>query len=127
MAVRFKAVKRRNPSDPGAAQKYYATTIASGSIDFKKLAKLIAGQCTARVADCQAVLAALEENIIACLQDGNIVQLDGIGTLRLSVSAEGQPTEEVVSHQNVKKARILFRPGSGLSETLKNLKYQKAS
>lgn len=127
MAIKIKAVKRRNPQDVEAPEKFYATSVNDGHVDFKKLAKQIAGQCTVRVADCQAVLAALEENIITQLRDGKIVHLGDVGTLRVSLSAEGREALEEVSHQDVKKAKLLFRPGKSLSQSLKTLEYQKAS
>ena len=73
-----------------------------------------------------AVLTALEENIITDLEDGVIVHMGDLGTLRVSISSGGRDTSDEVTSQDVKKARLLFRPGKGLSHMLKTLEYKKA-
>lgn len=125
--IKLKSIPRRIvPGDAQSPQKFYASVLSSGSTDFKKMAKRIASQCTVRTADCMAVLTALEENIIADLEDGIIVQMGDLGTLRVSISSGGKDNSEEVSSQDVKKARLLFRPGKGLSHMLKTLQYKKA-
>lgn len=127
MAIKIKSTPRRVvPGDAQSPQKFYASALTAGSTDFKKMARRIASQCTVRAADCMAVLTALEENIITDLEDGIIVQMGDVGTLRVSVSSEGKDTRDEVSSQDVKKARLLFRPGRSLSHMLKTLEYKKA-
>jgi|SRR5690242_826280 len=127
MAIRIKSVQRRTvPGDAQSPQKFYASALSAGNTDFKKMSRRIANQCTVRPADCMAVLTALEENIITDLQDGVIVQLGDVGTLRVSISSGGKDTSDAVTSQDVKKARLLFRPGRGLSHMLKTLQYTKA-
>ena len=127
MSIKIKSVPRRTvPGDPQSAQKFYAAALTAGITDFKKMSKRISNQCTVRPADCMAVLTALEENIITDLQDGTIVQLGDVGSLRVSISSGGKDTSDAVTSQDVKKARLLFRPGKGLSHMLKTLEYSKA-
>ena len=127
MAIKFKSIQRRIvPGDAQSPQKFYASALTTGSTDFKKMSKRISNQCTVRPADCMAVLTALEENIITDLEDGVIVHMGDLGTLRVSVSSGGRDTSEEVSSQDVKKARLLFRPGQGLPQMLKTLKFKKA-
>ncbi len=127
MAIRIKSIPRRIvPGDALSPQKFYASALTAGSTDFKKMSKRISNQCTVRPADCMAVLTALEENIINDLEDGVIVHMGDLGTLRVSISSTGKDTSEQVTSQDVKKARLLFRPGKGLSHMLKMLQYKKA-
>jgi predicted histone-like DNA-binding protein len=127
MAIRIKSIQRRVvPGDAQSPQKFYASALTAGSTDFKKMSKRIANQCTVRPADCMAVLTALEENIITDLEDGVIVHMGDLGTLRVSISSGGRDTSDEVTSQDVKKARLLFRPGKGLSHMLKTLEYKKA-
>jgi predicted histone-like DNA-binding protein len=127
MAIRIKSIPRRIvPGDAQSPQKFYASALTAGSTDFKKMSKRIANQCTVRPADCMAVLTALEENIITDLEDGVIVHMGDLGTLRVSISSGGRDTSDEVTSQDVKKARLLFRPGKGLSHMLKTLEYKKA-
>lgn len=127
MAIKIKTIPRRVvPGDAQSAQKFYASALTAGTTDFKKMSKRIANQCTVRAADCMAVLTALEENIITDLEDGVIVHMGDLGTLRVSISSGGKDTSDEVTSQDVKKARLLFRPGKGLSQMLKTLEYKKA-
>lgn len=124
MAVKLKAVQRVNPQDVQAPQKFYAKAVSNGRTDLKRLAKLVALQCTVNRADCLAVLAALEDNIIMELQEGKIVQMGELGTFQLSVNSIGSDTSEEVGTNSVKKARLNFRPGEELKNMLKNLSFR---
>jgi len=123
--MKFKVVKRVNPQDVAAERKFYATPVMEGSINLKKLAQRIAGQCTVRPADCYAVLTALETNVVEALAEGKIVKMGDLGTLRLSLSSEGKMAEEEVNDKAIKSARILYRPGEGMRDMLGTIKYQK--
>ena len=125
MSVKFRTVKRRNPMDDTAPDKYYAMALADGSTDLKQLAEMVASQSTVSAADCYAVLIALEANIIRELQQGKIVRLGEMGSYQLSVRAEGKDTAEEVNASSIKKARINFRPGEKLRNMLKTLVYTK--
>jgi predicted histone-like DNA-binding protein len=125
MAVKIKAVQRVNPQDVDAPQKFYAKAVGNGKTDLKRLAKMIAMQCTVNRADCLAVLAALEDNIILELQDGKIVQLGDLGTFQLGVKSTGSVLQDEVSSNSVVKARLNFRPGEELKKMMNNLSYSK--
>jgi len=123
--IKLKFLKRRNPNDLTAPEKYYAAAISEGSIDLKRLAEKIAYQSTLTPGDCYNVLSALEKNVIEELSDGRIVRLGDLGTFRLSVSSNGIDALEDTHSGMVKKARILFRPAEGLRNMLKNLNFRK--
>ena len=125
MSVLFKSVKRKNPQDITAPEKYYAMAIANGTTDLKQLATMVATQSTVSAADCYAVLIALEANIITEMQQGKIVRLGEIGSFQLGISALGKDTIEEVTVSSIKKAKINFRPGEGLRNMLKTLTYTK--
>lgn len=125
--ISLKFLKRKNPNDLSAPEKFYAAVINNGSIDMNKLAERIAYQSTLTPGDCYNVLSALENNVIDELKEGRIVRLGELGTFRLSVSSNGSDTYEEGHTGLVKKARILFRPGTGFRNMLKNLVFKKIS
>ena len=127
MSVKFKSLKRRNPRDLTAPEKFYAATIADGETDLDKLAELISYQCTVTEADCYAVLMSLEHNIVTELGEGRIVKLGRLGNFQVSVSSEGKATAAEVNSSVITKNRILFRPGKKLRNLLATLTYSKAS
>lgn len=127
MAIKFKTQSRRNPQDLTAPDKFYAAAIGNGETDMEALASMISYQSTLTDTDCFAVLRSLEHNIINELNQGRIVKLGSLGNFQVSLSSDGKATPEEVTAVDVKKSRIIFRPGKKLRALLKTVSYQKAS
>jgi len=77
-------------------------------------------------ADIRAVLYAIADIVPQLLSEGQIVTIGDLGNFRLSVSSEGSDTEDEVTKANIRKSRILFRPGSKFANMLSNLEYEKS-
>jgi predicted histone-like DNA-binding protein len=122
--IGIKSIAKSNPRDLAAENKFYATAISQGTIDFERLAYLVSNQCTVRESDCYAVLRALEHNIMDELKQGKIVQLGGLGNLQVGVSSNGESVAENVSASSVKKAHLNFRPGAKLRDMLEVVKFK---
>jgi len=127
MSVKFKVLKRKNPQEMSAPEKFYAAAIADGQTDLDRLAELISYQCTVTAADSYAVLMSLEHNIVSELSEGRIVKLGRLGNFQVSVSSEGKATAQEVNSGAIIKNRIIFRPGKKLRDLLSTLTYSKAS
>lgn len=65
-------------------------------------------------ADVKAVLDSLNWAMGLELRSGNIVQVGEFGNFRLSVTSLGTATEKEFNAARIKKARIVFFPGSSL-------------
>lgn len=65
-------------------------------------------------ADVKAVLDSLNWAMGLELRSGNIVQVGEFGNFRLSVTSLGTATEKEFNATRIKKARIVFFPGSSL-------------
>lgn len=126
MSIKYKVLPRKNPRDITAPEKFYASAIADGHVDLDRLAELISYQCTVTATDCYAVLLSLEHNIIGELGQGRIVKLGRLGNFQVGISSEGKETPIEVSSTNIKKSRILFRPGKNLRSMLNDLSFKKA-
>ena len=63
--------------------------------------------------------------IVDALKGGEIIRLGDLGTLRVSLSSKGALTEKEYTSSFITKSRIIFRPGSILSEALANLSFTK--
>lgn len=127
MAIKFRIQSRKNPQDLTAPEKYYAAALGNGETDLEALATMIAYQSTLTDTDCYAVLKSLEYNIINELNQGRIIKLGSLDNFQVSISSDGKNTPEEVTAADVKKSRILFRPGKKLRQLLKSVNYQKAS
>ena len=126
MSIKFKSIEKINPQDVTLPKKHYAQAVSEGSTDLKELAEIVATQCTVSPADCYAVLIALEGNIIRELRNGRIVHLGELGSYRISLSAEGMDLADEVVQSSIKRSKVLFRPGKGIRNMLRNLEYKKA-
>jgi predicted histone-like DNA-binding protein len=127
MSVKFITVPRKNPQDLQAPEKFYASAKGDGEVGIIKLSRLISEQCTVTEADCLAVLASLEKQMINQLEEGRIVRLGRIGTFQIGVSSQGMDTPEEVTSNSIIKSRVLFRPAENLKNLLKTLRFSKVA
>ena len=126
MAIRIKSVERPQPGVKGGGiKKYYASPVHDREISLDGLTKSIEKTSTVSGADIRAVLYAAVEETVLGLADGRIVRLGDLGSFRISVSSEGRDKPEDVTASAVKKAGIIFTPGSKLREMLHNAKFTK--
>ena len=125
--VTYSVSPRINPREKDEAPKYYAHVQASGDISLREMAERIQSTCTVHKSDVFAVLVALEDVITEALKSGEIVRLGDLGTFQIGISSKGALTEDDYTESLIKKARINFRPGSGLANALSGLTFQKVA
>ncbi len=126
MSIHFKVIERGRPGVAGGGEKkYYANTVTNGEMTLNKLTKSIEKVSTVSGADIRAVVYAMVDVMKDALEDGRIVRLGDLGSLRISISSNGEDTPEAVSASSVKGAKTVFSPGKELKNMLKTLTYQK--
>ena len=123
--VKYSVIPRINPRDRETEPKFYAQVKLSGDVSLREMCERIQQSCTVTKADVHAVLVAMEDVIVDALKGGEIIRLGDLGTLRVSLSSKGALTEKEYTSSLITKSRIIFRPGSILSEALANLNYSK--
>ena len=125
--VTYSVSPRVNPREKDEAPKYYAHVQASGVASIREMAERIQQTCTVHKSDVFAVLVALEDVITDALKGGEIVRLGDLGSFQIGISSKGALTEDDHDVSMIKKARINFRPGSGLANALSGLTFQKVA
>ena len=123
--VKYSVIPRINPRDRETEPKFYAQVQTSGDVSMREMCERIEQSCTVTKADVYAVLVAMENVIIDALKGGEIVRLGELGTLRVSLSSKGALTEKEYNTSLITRKRILFRPGTVLSEAMANLTFMK--
>lgn len=127
MAIKYNVIERGEPGVAGGGtKKFYATAQTSGNLDIEELTEQIERISTVSGADIRAVLYGIVDVVPKLLSDGNIVSIGDLGAFRISISSEASDTAEEVSATNIKKGKILFRPGKKFSTMLKTLEFKKA-
>ena len=123
--VTYSVVPRINPREKNDPPKFYAQAQARGDVSIREMAERIQATCTVHKTDVYAVLVALEDVVKGAIQNGEIVRLGELCTLQVSLSGKGTLTEKEYDDSLIKKAKIIFRPGTILADALESLKYSK--
>jgi predicted histone-like DNA-binding protein len=128
MAVKYKVIERGQPGVAGGGdKKFYANTVTNGELTLETLTKRIEKISTVGGADIRAVLYSLVDVMQDGLESGTIVRLGELGSLRISISSNGETNEEDVSVHSIKSSKCIFTPGKELKKMLKNLEYEKVN
>jgi len=128
MPIKFKVIEKGQPGVAGGGtKKFYASTSSNGELTLEKLTKRIEKNSTVGGADIRAVLYAMVEMMQESLEDGQIVRLGDLGSLRVNISSKGEIEAKDVSAQSIKGAKAVFTPSQKMKDMLKNLKYEKES
>jgi len=126
MTIKYKVIERGQPGVVGGGKKkIYASSATNGELTLDKLTKRIAQNSTVGGADIRAVLYALVEVMQDGLEEGSIVRLGELGSLRVSISSNGEEKKEDVTSHSIKNAKTLFSPGKELKKMLTTLSYEK--
>ena len=123
--VTYSVVPRINPREKNDPPKFYAQAQARGDVSIREMAERIQATCTVHKTDVYAVLVALEDVVKEAIQNGEIVRLGELCTRQVSLSGKGTLTEKEYDDSLIKKAKIIFRPGTILAGALETLKYSK--
>lgn len=125
--ISYKVIQKRNPQDKEGTQpkKFYAKIDQTGQVTLAQLAKQIEQRSTVSRADIQAVLISLTEVTKEALENGQIVRLGELGSVRLSIKSEGKYTEKEVTADTIKGAKIVFTPSVELKKITRDLKFSK--
>ena len=125
MAVKYNVIQKAYPGDPTGPKKFYANSIGDGEVSLRNLSKEIAQTSSISESDVYATLIDLAKMLSKHLSDGKIVRLGDFGSFQISISSEGMDAMNKVNSSSIKSAKILFRPGLDLRDTLATLKYEK--
>ncbi len=116
--IRVKSIPKKNPTEPEAAPRFYASVIRGAKVDLDGLAITVANRCSLRRADVHGVLIALMDIIPDELAEGKIVSLGKIGSLFVNVKSEGADTKEDFTPGLVNKMHVRYRPTKELRKKL---------
>jgi hypothetical protein len=61
------------------------------------------------------------------LEDGTIIRLGDLGSIRVTLASEGRATAEEVDASCIKKTGIIFVPGARIKKTLEDVKFVKTT
>ena len=120
--MKYKMVKRRNPIDPDAPQKWYASPMNDDPEDVKEMAENATENTTTAPIELEAALDLVKKYGIKKLRKGESFRLGDMGTLRITFRSEGLENLEGVVNpsQLIHDIRISFTPSKDFREQVVN-------
>jgi predicted histone-like DNA-binding protein len=123
--MKFKLIKKGNPSQPAAPQKWYPSAVNAGKLTLKDFAKEIAGRSSLTRGDIENVLTNFLDELPTFLKLGMSIQLGDFGTVRLNVSGDGAETPETFNPATL-STKVIFTPSVDLKNSLSDIKFEQA-
>ena len=109
MPVRFKVVQKKITGSKTFG-KWYGRAVSMGTVTTKMLAEEISHSTTVTRSDIAAVLIELCNVMKQHLQDSKTVQLDDLGSFKVTFNSAPADKEADFTANNIKKYRIIYRP-----------------
>jgi predicted histone-like DNA-binding protein len=116
MAISYTLVKKKDLS-PGASpddRLFYAQTRATRTYSFDEICEDATDTSTLSSGDLKLAIDRVVLLAIKSLRKGEVVHLGELGNFQLLAASRGAQTVEEFTQANLKRARLLFRPGAKL-------------
>ena len=125
MSINYKVIPRKNPRDPEAAPKYYASINSKGNRDHRYIAKQIAERSSLNEMDILSVIEGFLQIIPETLTDGYRVDLGEFGSLSLTARSSGAENEEAFNQSYIEGLKVSFRAGKLFKYALNDAEFSK--
>jgi len=126
MPIKYKVIEKCLPGLAHQGEKkHYALPVVHGVLNLQDIIKSIEKRCTVNGADIHAALYALVDVAIEGLEDGSIVRLGELGSLRISLHSKGKDIASEVNTSDITRASVIFTPGTRIKTMIKTARFQK--
>ena len=105
--------------------KYHARLVTDGKLTTKDIARKIASRCTIRESDVVGMFVALEDILTQSLGEGKIVQLDGIGSFRISAKSPTVTDKHEIRAESIAFKNIVYTPEKKLLRKLSATRFER--
>jgi predicted histone-like DNA-binding protein len=123
--MKYRIVRKGNPSNPEAPKKKYASAVNTGKFTLKNFSKEIAGRSSLTRGDIENVLNNFVEVLPTFLKLGMSISLGDLGALRLATLSEGVDEDKEFTVANIKGVKVIFTPGVELKKSLENITFEE--
>ncbi|NLJ00386.1 MAG: DNA-binding protein [Bacteroidales bacterium] len=123
--MKYKLIQKANPLEPETQRKWYASAVKRGTINNYQLSKGIASKSSLTRGAVMNVIENMVDEIPRYLVDGYSVNLNNLGTLRLSLSSEGVNEPGDFIAENIKNTRVVFTPSPEFKKMLEKIDFKE--
>lgn len=125
MAIKYVITKGCNPQDPKTPH-FCARVRQVDHLPLLEMARVISDQCSVTASDVLGTYHNLFYVLQQYLLRGYKVRLSHFGSMRLLILGKTAPSVDEWSAANIRKARILFRPGEMLQVAYQGAAFKSA-
>ncbi len=118
---KYKLVQKTNPRNPSAPKKWYATAISEKAQDIKAMTRAATENTSTAPIEMEAALDLLGKYAVQQLQQGHIVKVGNLGTLRITFKSDGSESiEEFNAGTMIMNPRVVFTPSQDFRKAVLN-------
>lgn len=123
---KYKLIQKTNPNDKNAPKKWYATSIGEKAQSTKTMTRAATENTTTAPIEMEASLELLGKYAAQQLQQGHIVKVGDLGTIRVTFKSEGvEDITQFNAATMISNPRILFTPSKEFRElVLQGIQFQ---
>lgn len=123
---KYKLVKKSNPQDLNAPKKWYAIAVSEVAQTVKGMTRAATENTTTAPIEMEAALDLLGKYARHQLQQGHIVRVGNLGTLRVTFKSDGvEDIAEFNASSMIRNPRIVFTPSKEFRESvLQGIQFQ---
>jgi predicted histone-like DNA-binding protein len=125
MAISYKMVLKKQSMVTPPIEKYYPCAIHEGMDDLDSLSDKIASQSNISKSDCYRIVMSLTKEIEKSLAMGRVVNIFTLGAFKINVNGIGVDSPEDSVQDEIKGAKIIYRPSPNMNKTLGELTYKR--
>ena len=120
MSLNYRLVRRPDMRKDAAegSKLYYAQVRSLKKLKFEKFCNMVAVRSSAFVGDVKLVI----DGILSVMED--VIQLGRLGNFRMVAGSKGVENEADFNTSFFNKARIVFSPGTMLTQVKKNVTFE---
>jgi predicted histone-like DNA-binding protein len=123
MAILFNRIEKKNPRDPQAPSKYYASLKRIRQVKEKEVAALVADETTMDRKEVEMALDCFQKTLARLLLEGNSVQLGDWASIYLTCSSTAADTKDEVTARSITGVNVRFHAGTELTEALSHASF----
>lgn len=126
MSIPYSVLALKNPMRLEEPPKYYARAQSRKTVITEdRIAEDVAFAASLTKGDVSNVIRTLPRLLKQYLEDGYMVDLGDLGKFQYQVMSRGAFTREEFTHHNIKKAKLQYRPGNAIKESIDKLTFEE--
>ena len=125
MSISYKMILKKQSMVTPPIEKYYPCAIHEGMDDLDSLSEKIALNSNISQADCYRIVMSLTKVIGESLAMGRVVHIKTLGSFKINIHGNGVDSPEDSVKDEIKGAKIIYRPSANMNEMLGQLTYKR--